>query len=171
MSMRKERKTDLAAMLKAFLDDVVAKHVLHEGYGMRLHLLKHCHYLLWWGICQLLLYEATAVLIPAEVVHISFDILHHIVTDNLVTSNQNSGAAPHCDCQFSMQTTTEVMHMTFDVLHHIVTVNSIMKMRSHAHSLSSPAPCCDSQLGNRQSEKVVLLIRNQTTIMVSCTTL
>jgi len=42
-----ESKTDLAAMLEAFLDDVVAKHVLHEGNGMRLHLLKHCHYLLW----------------------------------------------------------------------------------------------------------------------------
>ena len=84
MSMRKERKTDLAAMLKAFLDDVVAKHVLHEGYGMRLHLLKHCHYLLWWGICQLLLYEATAMLIPAEVVHIPFDVLHHGVTVILV---------------------------------------------------------------------------------------
>ena len=75
-------------MLKALLDDVVTKHALHEGYGMRLHLLKHCHYLLGWGVCQLLLYEATAMLIPAEVVHITFDVLHHVVTVNLVIGSQ-----------------------------------------------------------------------------------
>jgi len=69
-----ERKTNLTAMLKALLDDVVAKHVLHEGYGMRFHHLKHCHYLLWWGVCQLLLYKATAVLIPAEVMHITVTV-------------------------------------------------------------------------------------------------
>jgi len=88
---KKERKTNLTAMLKALLDDVVAKHVLHEGYGMRFHHLKHCHYLLWWGVCQLLLYKATAVLIPAEVMHITFDVLHHIVTVNsiMLIGNKN----------------------------------------------------------------------------------
>ena len=85
--LERKRKANLAAMLEALLDDVVAKHILHKGDGMRLHLLKHCHYLLWWSVCQLLLYEATAVLIPAEVMHITFDVLHHIVTDNLVMSN------------------------------------------------------------------------------------
>ena len=80
-------------MFEALLDDVVAKHILHEGYGMRFHLIKHCHYLLWWRVCQLLLYEATAMLIPAEVVHIALDVLHHIVTVSLMMVTRNQKAS------------------------------------------------------------------------------
>ena len=74
---RKEQ-TYLAAVLKALLDDVVAKHVLHEGEGVRLHLLIHCHDLLWLCFGQFLLDEATAMLISAEVKHEALDVLQQL---------------------------------------------------------------------------------------------
>lgn len=128
MSMRKE-KANLAAVLEAFLDDVVAKHVLHEGYGMRLHLLKHCHCLLWWYVCQLLLYEATAMLIPAEVVHIPFDVLHHIVTVKSKVITRERERSWFCGCLHAKLTVSPSKgdHKTCEnnhgILHHIATVN------------------------------------------------
>ena len=71
----KGKQTYLAAMLKALLDDVVAKHILHEREGLRLHLLVHCHDLLWQCFGQFLLNEAAAMLISAEVKHEAFDVL------------------------------------------------------------------------------------------------
>ena len=74
--MHQRRRADRATVLKALLNDVVAKHVLHQADGVWLHLLIHCHYVLCCCTCQLLLYEAAAVLIPAEVVHKALDVLY-----------------------------------------------------------------------------------------------
>ncbi len=65
----KSESTNLVTVLEALLDDVVAEDILHEGYSLGLHLLVYCHYLLCRCICQLLLYEAAAVLIPAKLKH------------------------------------------------------------------------------------------------------
>ena len=62
-------------MLKELLDDVVPKHIDHQTKRMVVDLLEDHLALLGCRLFQLLLDEAGAVLVPAELDHVAFDVL------------------------------------------------------------------------------------------------